>query len=155
MNNIYLILIIGLIVFGCGKNEPFVWNKNVSFQEILVKSSGKLILMDFETEWWSWCDRLDVDTYSDSKVKAFTTKHFISMKIDAEKGEGIDLAKQYGVRGFPTIIFANDKGAEVDRIIGYRPPETFLKELKRIHSGKNTLPDMLDDFELFLALSLE
>ena len=51
MKNIYLILIIGLIVFGCGKNEPFVWNKNVSFQEILVKSSGKLILMDFETEW--------------------------------------------------------------------------------------------------------
>ena len=69
------------------------------------------------------------------------------MKIDAEKGEGIDLAKQYGVRGFPTIIFANDKGAEVDRIIGYRPPETFLKELNRIHSGENTLPDMLDDFK--------
>ena len=69
------------------------------------------------------------------------------MKIDAEKGEGIDLAKQYGVRGFPTIIFANDKGIEVDRIIGYRPPESFLKELKRIYSGKNTLPEMLEDFQ--------
>ena len=69
------------------------------------------------------------------------------MKIDAEKGEGIDLAKQYGVRGFPTIIFANDKGVEIDRIIGYRPPESFLKDLKRIYSGKNTLPDLLEDFQ--------
>jgi tetratricopeptide (TPR) repeat protein len=69
------------------------------------------------------------------------------MKIDAEKGEGIDLAKQYGVRGFPTIIISNDKGEEIDRIIGYRPPEPFLKELKRIYSGKNTLPAMLEDFQ--------
>ena len=44
------------------------------------------------------------------------------MKIDAEKGEGIDLAKQYGVRGFPTIIFANDKGV---LLVQYLTPMEF------------------------------
>ena len=69
------------------------------------------------------------------------------MKIDAEKGEGIELAKQFGIRGFPTIVFANEKGEEIDRIVGYMPPEPFLKELNRIQSGKNTLPALLEDFQ--------
>jgi len=51
MKNIYLILIIGFIAFGCADDGPFNWNKDVPFQDILAKSSGKLILMDFETEW--------------------------------------------------------------------------------------------------------
>ncbi|HJN97805.1 MAG: hypothetical protein QF418_02420 [Candidatus Marinimicrobia bacterium] len=51
MKNIYSILIIGFIISGCAKDEPFAWNKDVPFQDILAKSSGKLILMDFETEW--------------------------------------------------------------------------------------------------------
>ena len=70
------------------------------------------------------------------------------MKIDAEKGEGIELAKRFGVRGFPTIVFANQKGEEVDRIVGYRGPEEFLNQLERITSGKNTLPILLSDFQL-------
>ena len=70
------------------------------------------------------------------------------MKIDAEKGEGIDLAKRFGVRGFPTIVFANAKGEEIDRIVGYLPPEPFLIQLERIKSGKNTLPALLRDFQL-------
>jgi hypothetical protein len=51
MKNIYSILIIGFIIFGCVKDGPFEWNKDVPFQDILAKSTGKLILMDFETEW--------------------------------------------------------------------------------------------------------
>ena len=51
MKNIYSISIIGFIIFGCAKDEPYDWNKDTPFQNILAKSSGKLILMDFETEW--------------------------------------------------------------------------------------------------------
>ena len=51
MKNIYSILIIGFIIFGCAKDGPFDWNKDVPVQDILAKSSGKLILMDVETEW--------------------------------------------------------------------------------------------------------
>ena len=70
------------------------------------------------------------------------------MKIDAEKGEGIELAKQFGVRGFPTIIIANENGQEVDRIVGYMPPEPFLEKLNQIKNGINTLPTLLGELEL-------
>lgn len=60
------------------------------------------------------------------------------MRIDAEKGEGVDLAKQYSVRGYPTTVFVNSDGEEVDRVVGYLPIDEFLAELKRIEKGENT-----------------
>ena len=72
----------------------------------------------------------------------------VSLKIDAEKANGVELVKRYKVSGYPTIVFSDDKGVEIDRIIGYMPPDKFLKELKRIHNGSNTLPALLLELQL-------
>lgn len=40
------------------------------------------------------------------------------------------------------MVFMDINGTEIDRIIGYLPPDLFLEELKRIHSGKGTFPDL-------------
>ncbi|MCH8024218.1 MAG: hypothetical protein IIB43_05855 [Candidatus Marinimicrobia bacterium] len=69
------------------------------------------------------------------------------MKVDAEKGEGMDLAQRYHITGYPTIIFTRATGGEVDRIIGYLPPDRFLEELDRITSGKNTLESIRAEIE--------
>ncbi|MCF7805273.1 MAG: hypothetical protein K9N46_09935 [Candidatus Marinimicrobia bacterium] len=60
------------------------------------------------------------------------------MKIDAEKGNGVNLAKQFNVRGYPTTVFVNRSGEEVDRIVGYLPIKRWLEEIQRINQGKNT-----------------
>jgi len=43
-----------------------------------------------------------------------------------KKVEGPDLVKQYKIPGYPTLIFVNADGNEIDRIIGYRPVDEFL-----------------------------
>jgi len=40
------------------------------------------------------------------------------------------------------MIFLDNEGVEIDRIIGYLPPDSFLNELKRIHAGKGTFLDL-------------
>ncbi len=40
-----------ILYSGCADKEPYAWNKDVPFQTILAQSGGKLVLMDFETEW--------------------------------------------------------------------------------------------------------
>lgn len=45
------------------------------------------------------------------------------------------------------MVFTNGLGDEIDRIVGYRPPDGFLKELKRIQNGINTLPALLAKIE--------
>ncbi len=69
------------------------------------------------------------------------------MRVDAEKGEGVDLAERYDITGYPTVIFVRAAGGEVDRIIGYLPPDRFLEELNRITSGKNTLESIRAEVE--------
>lgn len=56
-------------------------------------------------------------------------KNFVCLKIDAEKGEGRELAKRYGVNSYPTYIFVNPKNQEiVHRSGSNKPVEDFLYE---------------------------
>ncbi len=69
------------------------------------------------------------------------------MKVDAEKGQGIELAKQYNVHGYPTVVFIQNDGKEVDRIVGYYPPKPFLEELQRINRGEDTYLSLVDQIK--------
>jgi tetratricopeptide (TPR) repeat protein len=40
-------------------------------------------------------------------------------RLDTEKGEGIELAKKFNIKGFPTFVMLNYKGQTIDRWIGY------------------------------------
>lgn len=80
-------------------------------------------------------------------MKLFANNNLLSLKVDAEKGTGPEIAKKYKIKGFPTAIIVNSRGEEIDRIIGYLAPKFFLNELKRIKSGKNTIPSLLLDFQ--------
>ena len=42
-------------------------------------------------------------------VGNFYNDHFVCLKIDAETGEGVELAKKYEVASFPTFVFVNPK----------------------------------------------
>ena len=77
------------------------------------------------------------ETYPNKDVAALLTKSFVSIKVDAEKGNGPDLKKQYDVNGFPTLLIVDAMGEELDRIVGYRPPEKFIAELKPVLEGKS------------------
>ena len=124
-----IVLITFLLLFlGCGKDEFYPWSDD-DLDIILDKNIEKMVLLDFETDWWTWCDRLDNDTFSNKKIIDFANNHLISLKIDAEKGSGPMQKEKYRVRGYPTIIVLDNSGNELDRIVGYLPPEDFLKEL--------------------------
>jgi len=89
----------------------------------------KRIMVDFYTDWCKWCKVLDAQTYSDAQLGKFTNDNFISIKINAEKGEGIALAKKYEIRGYPTVVVFDAKGAEVHRIVGYQDVAKFRRSL--------------------------
>lgn len=84
----------------------------------------------------------------------------LAVKMHLEEEEGKALVDHYKVRGFPSIVFVDKDSMEIDRIIGYRPPDEFLNELKRIQSGEGTIPDLIERtsqdstrFDLWLELA--
>jgi thioredoxin-related protein len=104
-----------------------------------AKTDLKPVMIDFITDWCRWCDTLDTRTYSDQRVASYVNEHLVPIKIDAEKGEGVDIAKKYKVRGYPTILLVTPDGEEIDRVLGYVPPDPFLKSITDYVNGIGTI----------------
>lgn len=135
-----LLLVLMLITFTKTSSAEEVVFSNGTYKEILdlAQQQNKVIMIDFVTDWCKWCVETDRKVYTNQEVSEFANANQINWKIDAEKGEGPDLAKKYGVKGFPTIIFTDASGVEIDRIYGYLPAETFLTKMKDYNNGVNT-----------------
>lgn len=110
---------------------------DVSFADAQKQAAKekKLIMVDYYTDWCKWCKVLDQRTYMDRAVGDFANERYVSIKVNAEKGEGIALAKKNGVEGYPTIVFYDSKGKEVERVVGYQDGEKFLRSLKAAEQG--------------------
>jgi len=97
----------------------------------LSKSQNKPVMIDFYFDGCYWCDELDKNTYSDSRVIE-KAKNFVSIKLDIYETDAYDgqgLAIKYDVQGCPTIVFLNVQGNEVNRVGGYEDANQFLADM--------------------------
>lgn len=62
----------------------------------------------------------------DAKLQA-TLNSVVFYHLDAEKGEGPDLAKKYNIKGYPTFVVMDAEGALLNRWWGYRSPRDFAE----------------------------
>lgn len=88
---------------------------------------GKLIFLDAYAVWCGPCRMMDKQTFTDEKVGAFFNQHFINVKMDMEKGEGIQLAREYTIQAYPTFVFLNPAGEIFHRVAGFHQPEQFIQ----------------------------
>ncbi len=90
---------------------------------------GVPLVVDFYTDWCSWCKVFDKDRETNADLQASLSQvEFV--QIDAERGEGIELAKQYQVRGFPNYVAMDAAGDVIHHWIGYAGPEHFMDNVQ-------------------------
>ena len=113
---------------------------NGSWQEALEQSqlTQKSIFLDAYTTWCRPCKQLDKTTFKDAEVAKYFNEHFINVKMDMEKGEGIELAEKYDVIVYPTLLFTNHHGEMVHRSAGFHNVEQLL-ELAHMARGEENL----------------
>ena len=64
--------------------------------------------------------------------KVFNAR-FVNLKMDMEKGEGLEVAKRYGITAYPTLLVINPDGTVAGKVVGARLQiETFLEEVEKI-----------------------
>lgn len=86
---------------------------------------GVPVVIDFFTDWCVYCKHFDRDLADASTGLADALGAVVFTSIDAEKGEGIELAKTYEVSGFPTYLMIDAEGEVIDRWAGYGGPDHF------------------------------
>lgn len=87
----------------------------------------KLMFVDVYTTWCGPCKALKARTFPDENLGKYFNKHFTSVALDAERGEGLQFAQKYNVGAYPTMIVLDTKGRVVATILGYKTPEQLLK----------------------------
>ncbi|MBV8388758.1 MAG: thioredoxin family protein [Mucilaginibacter sp.] len=79
----------------------------------------KYIFVDAYATWCGPCKMLKATTFRNKKAADFYNKNFINVAIDMEKGVGPQLASQWGMQAYPTLIIFNPKGEPVLGTVGY------------------------------------
>ncbi len=102
--------------------------ETTDFQSALTKAKAedKLIFMDAYTTWCGPCKWMSKNVFTEANVGSYFNEKFVNVKIDMEKGEGMDLAKRYKVEAYPTLLFIDGNGELMHRSTGSRPAEDFL-----------------------------
>lgn len=98
----------------------------------LAKKEHKLIFVDAYAKWCGPCKRMARNVFTDATVGEYYNDNFINMKIDMEEGMGREFRQSYPVSAYPTLLYIDDKGEVVKKVVGGRNVSDFLKMGKDI-----------------------
>jgi thioredoxin-related protein len=112
-----------------------------------AKTNKKLLLLNFTgSDWCGWCIKFDKEVWSQPQFKDYARDNLVLVELDfprrkdqpAEvKKQNLQLAQQYEVLGFPTIVVLNSNGEKLWQFDGYFPggPEAFIAQLQKLRHG--------------------
>ena len=100
-----------------------------SWSEALKQAAAKkkYIFVDAYATWCGPCKMLKATTFKNKDVIAFYNSNFINVAMDMEKGQGPELAAQWGLQAYPTLIIFNAKGKPVYGTVGFIKPDDLIK----------------------------
>tara|TARA_R110002096_G_scaffold14981_5_gene52864 strand:+ start:1853 stop:2707 length:855 start_codon:yes stop_codon:yes gene_type:complete len=96
------------------------WLTDFEVAKATAKKEGKPILADFTgSDWCGWCIRLKEEVFSKEEFQKWAKKNVVLLELDFPRKTEISdelkkqnrgLAKKYGVRGYPTVLFLDAEG---------------------------------------------
>ena len=111
----------------------------------LAKGSGKLIIVNFYTDWCPNCRRMNEKTYRDEGVLKQLSKSFIPVKLNAESSQPLIIEGQtlteyqvalvFRVSSYPTTWFLTSDGRPLLPVKGYYGPDLFAPMLRFVEGG--------------------
>ncbi|MDX1911675.1 MAG: DUF255 domain-containing protein [Saprospiraceae bacterium] len=102
--------------------EQSTWNEVLA----RARTEGKVVFLDAVTAWCGPCKMMAKEVFPDSAAGAFFNRHFVSIKLDMERGEGVDISNRYKIWVYPTLLFVDSTGAMLHRSAGYHNPAELI-----------------------------
>ena len=134
------------ISFASAQGIKFVES---NFKEAVAQAEqeNKLLFMDCYTSWCGPCRLLANRVFPNDSIGQFFNKHFVSLKVDMEKGEGPALARQYGVKAYPTLLFIDPSTQEiVSQVVGFRTVKALLEDAEKAANPNRNLQGLAAQF---------
>lgn len=94
-----------------------------------AKAEGKLVFLDAYTTWCGPCKHMSKNVFPLPEVGRALNPRYVSIKIDMEKGEGIELAKRYQIAAYPTLLVLDTEGRVVKKLLGAQDAPRLINAL--------------------------
>lgn len=108
----------------------------------LARQENKPIFLDVYTSWCGPCKMMANKVFTQQEAGDYFNANFINYKIDAEKGEGVAIAKKYQVNSYPTCLFLTSEGKIVSSFVGAKDVKSLLKEGSTALKNYRILPEL-------------
>jgi len=106
--------------------------KSVAQLDQAIKSGHQNAMLDFYADWCVSCKEMEKFTFSDPRVQArLAQMNLLQADVTANDVDDRALLKRFNLFGPPGTILFDASGRELLRVVGYQPPETFLRSLDR------------------------
>ncbi|ASV97913.1 protein-disulfide reductase DsbD [Paraburkholderia aromaticivorans] len=100
-----------------------------------VKTAAQPAMLDFYADWCVSCKEMEKFTFSDPRVQAkLRQMNLLRADVTANSADDQALLKRFSLFGPPGIIFFDQSGKEVLRVVGYESADKFLQSLDRARS---------------------
>lgn len=108
-----------------------------------AKKENKKLMVDCYTLWCGPCRYMATNIFPNDTLGAYMNEHFVCMKLDMEHGEGPERNKTFNVKAYPTFIFFDADGKEMNRFEGMAYKEEFQKRCERILKGEAPITEKI------------
>ena len=104
--------------------------KSVAQLDQAIKSGHQNAMLDFYADWCVSCKEMEKFTFSDPRVQArLAQMNLLQADVTANDVDDRALLKRFNLFGPPGTILFDTSGRELLRVVGYQPPDTFLRSL--------------------------
>lgn len=105
-----------------------------TFADALEKAQAenKPIFLDIYATWCGPCKMLKKRTFSDKEVGEYFNANFVNIAIDGETKEGRELAYNFKIQGYPTLLILDKNGKQLTKQVGFVEPHILVNFGKRI-----------------------
>lgn len=99
-----------------------------TWQEAIAeaKKQDRIIFVDAYAVWCGPCKRMASEVFTKEEVGQFYNANFVNVKLDMEKGEGLEFRKKYPVSAFPTLFYIDYNGEVVTQVRGAQDASGFI-----------------------------
>ena len=138
------ILCVSLFITGLTYSQT-VFMENESWDAVKSKAvkENRMIFMDCYTSWCGPCKMLERNIFPQKEVGDFYNTNFINAHFDMEKGEGISIARKYGINSYPTLLFIDGDGVIIYKTSGYMSAPEFINIGKSAINPENKIWEKL------------
>jgi len=144
---IFFVLTTSIFFSGQVARAESGWLNDYKKAQEEAKAGNKILLLNFTgSDWCGWCIKFDRDVLSRPQFKEYARNNLVLVELDFPRAktqsaelrkQNRQLAQQYEVVGFPTIIALNSDGQKLWEYDGYFAggPEAFIAELEKLRKS--------------------